>query len=254
MKHFLERLASKFTQKAPPLGRPLRPESPFYVIGDIHGRFDLLQEILATISDENTGAKVICAGDYVDRGDQSMEVLDLLFSYTSNASIELHCLMGNHEEMMLSFLEAPEPHGARWLRNGGLQTLASFGIRGISQDTAGEALIDARDIMRRRMGTALESWLRSRPAHWQSGNIAVVHAGADPELAINRQLQRHFIWGHPDFLSTQRSDDVWVVHGHTITPEATFQNGRIAIDTGAYATGRLTAAHIAKGEVRFLST
>ena len=254
MKRFLKWTASIFTAKNEAPSRHLLPETPFYAIGDIHGRYDLLQTLLARIAVENSGGKIVCVGDYVDRGEQSLEVLNLLFSHANKTNSSLHCLIGNHEEMMLSFLESPEIHGPRWLRNGGLQTLASFGIRGVSQSTTGQDLVVARDTMRGLMGGAMETWLRSLPAHWLSGNIAVVHAGVDPELPISLQQLKHLLWGHPKFLNTQRSDDIWVVHGHTIVPEPTFQNGRIAIDTGAYATGRLTAAYIAQDEVRFLTT
>ncbi len=253
MEQLLKRLTSMFLSANKTPDAPLLPEGPFYVIGDIHGRHDLLLTLLAKIADEGDDAEIVCVGDYVDRGEQSMEVLSFLFSEANKAGGKLHCLMGNHEEMMLSFLETPETHGPRWLRNGGLQTLASFGIRGISEGTTGEALVIARDTMRSLMGAPMENWLRSLPAYWQNGNIAVVHAGADPETPISQQLQKHLVWGHPDFLNTPRGDGVWVVHGHTIVSESTLQNGRIAIDTGAYATGRLTAAFIGQEEVRFLT-
>lgn len=254
MKRLVGLLAPQSTLKNEAFRSPLRPENPFYVIGDIHGRYDLLQAILTKIDKENLGGQIVFVGDYVDRGEQSKEVLELLFSYINKANSKVHCLMGNHEEMMLSFLEDPDVYGARWLRNGGLQTLAGFGVRGVYEGTTGDALLRARDTMRHLMGARMETWLRSLPAYWQSGNVAIVHAGADPKLPISQQLQKHLVWGHPDFQNLQRSDGGWVVHGHTIVPEATVQNGRVAIDTGAYATGRLTAAYIARDGVRFLST
>jgi serine/threonine protein phosphatase 1 len=253
MEQLLKRLASMFLFATETPGAPLLPEAPFYVIGDIHGRHDLLLTLLAKIADEGDDAEIVCVGDYVDRGEQSMEVLSVLFPDANKAGGKLHCLMGNHEEMMLLFLETPETHGPRWLRNGGLQTLASFGIRGVSEHTNGKALVDARDAMRDVMGVPMEKWLQSLPFYWQSGNVAVVHAGVNPKQPFDCQQPKHFVWGHPDFLKTARSDDVWVVHGHTIVNEPVIQNGRIAIDTGAYATGKLTAAHVSHEGARFLS-
>ncbi|WP_166418810.1 metallophosphoesterase [Cochlodiniinecator piscidefendens] len=230
------------------------PDESFYAIGDIHGCDRLLAQLLDKILHDSRGLshQIICVGDYVDRGEESAQVLRRLFALHQSEHVNLTCLIGNHEDMMLRFIEDPESHGERWLRYGGLQTLASFGVRGAVG--ANKASMTAlRDALKEAMGAPLIAWMQSMPTQWQSGNVAVVHAGADPQLPLRLQDPYVLKWGHPRFQQETRTDDVWVLHGHTIIdkPEAT--NGRIAIDTGAYATGQLTAAYIDCDTARFLS-
>ncbi len=229
---------------------PPKPEIPFYAVGDIHGRFDLLEKLLANLDPSHP---VVFVGDYIDRGEGSADVLRRLLELSNEPGRTVHCLMGNHEDMLLAFLENPEKSGRAWLRNGGLQTLASFGVGGIAQASSSEGLKEVANALRTAMGGELIDWLRTRPLFWQSGNVAVVHAGADPAVPFEDQLSTNLIWGHPEFRTTPRSDGVWVVHGHTIVDKPSCENGVIPIDTGAYATGRLTAAGIGYGDVEFFT-
>ena len=228
---------------------PLAPDQPFFVIGDVHGRHDLLTALLPKLRAHDPSAQILCVGDYVDRGEESAQVLTHLQAESERRVI---CLIGNHEAMLLDFLDHPERAGERWLRHGGLQTLFSYGVRGVSAGAKGGDLIAARDQLRDAMGPNLIDWLRALPHHWASGNVDVVHAGADPSAPIAQQSRDTLIWGHADFMRHPRRDGRWVVHGHTITDSPTIRQGRIATDTGAYATGRLTAAYIRTGDAEFL--
>ena len=230
---------------------PLRPETPFYVIGDIHGRMDLLERLLDRLDPTHP---LVFVGDYVDRGENSAEVLVYLSELSAEDGRSVCCLKGNHEEMLLEFIEEPEKRGGVWLRNGGLQTLSSFGVAVLAQSTTGQGLTEIARDLRTAMGNGLVDWLQARPVYWRSGNVAVVHAGADPNKPIEDQPHRNLIWGHPEFHNTARRDEVWVVHGHRIVDDATYKNGIISIDTGAYATGRLTAVHISADKCSFIST
>jgi len=229
---------------------PIAPEVPFFAIGDVHGCASKLDRLLNKIDEIDPSIPKVLVGDYVDRGEESAKVLRRAFelSQTSNAI----CLIGNHEEMLLNFLEHPQDNGPRWLRYGGLQTLASFGVGGVSASTTGSDLDEIATALRDAMGHELITWLTNLPTHWVSGNIAVVHAGADPSLPISLQVAKTLRWGHPDFEKTVRDDGVWVVHGHTIVDQPSMTAGRIAIDTGAYASGKLTAAHIHASGVDFI--
>jgi len=229
---------------------PPKAEVPFYAVGDIHGCSDLLERLLANLDPSHP---VVFVGDYIDRGEGSADVLRRLFALSDEPGRSVHCLMGKHEDMLLAFLDNPEKRGRAWLRNGGLQTLASFRVGGLAQASSGNGLKQVSDALHAAMGAELVDWLRALPLFWRSGNVAVVHAGADPAMPIEDQLSTNLIWGHPDFRKTPRTDGVWVVHGHTIVAEASCDNGIIPIDTGAYATGRLTAVGIGYGEVEFFA-
>lgn len=220
---------------------PIAPAAAFYAVGDIHGCFDLFQALLSKLEPE---IPVICVGDYIDRGPHSAQVLRFLCAHP-----EIICLMGNHEMMLLRFLDDPS-RGAPWLRYGGVETLESFDIAVPPQpEDHAEAL---RDQLAQAMGDDLITWIRARPAFWQSGNMVVTHAGADPRGPIETQDPKHLIWGHPDFPRLRRRDGLWIVHGHVIESAPVQQRGHINIDTGAFATGRLTAALITAQGVTFM--
>ncbi len=237
------------------------PEELVYVIGDIHGCVDKLGELLDLIDDDiaqsSGGAgKVVFVGDYIDRGDNSADVLAFVSQATANHPDVILGLMGNHERMMLDFLADPTGSAKRWLRYGGLQTMASYGVgRGLTTDTrsAGDLLDAAGDLME-AMGSDLVDWIGTLPLSWSSGNLWVVHAAADPVVPMEAQQSKTLLWGHDTFLKSDRSDGQWVAFGHQPFENPFAQNGRIGCDTGAVYGGALTAARIdPEGEVRFLS-
>lgn len=234
---------------------PVQPEHPFVAIGDVHGRADLLLEIDRLISERCPNWPVVFLGDYVDRGEDSREVLKLLMSVPADREPPVTCLMGNHERMVLDFLDNPARKAARWLRNGGLQTLASFGLAPPRGEGAGaDAWEDLRDGLADAMGEDMIAWLQARPLTWHSGNVWAVHAAADPDIPMTEQTEFTLLWGHPEFTRRPRTDGQWVVHGHTIVQAPQVHEGRIAVDTGAYATGRLSAALISPDGVTFVQT
>ncbi|QFT48696.1 Serine/threonine-protein phosphatase 2 (plasmid) [Roseivivax sp. THAF40] len=242
----LKSLLARLRAAPKPVFEDPKPEASFAVIGDIHGRLDLLQALLEKLPGD---VPVICVGDYIDRGPASVETLRFLKDRP-----EITCLKGNHEDMLVSFVTSPEEKGPRWIRNGGLQTLADLGIRGLSEMTRGMKLREARNTFVNEVGEELIDWVRELPLIRWSGNIAVLHAGADPAVPIEDNPARTLIWGHPDFMTTPRQDGWWIAHGHTIVDEAVVADGRISLDTGAYATGRLTAAVITPDGIELVST
>ncbi len=221
---------------------PISPDQTVVAIGDIHGRFDLLEKLGQT----DEAVQIICVGDLIDRGEQSADVLRTL-----HGAPDVITLMGNHEQMMLEFIDNPKEKGERWLRNGGLQTLNSFGVSGVSQTSPEDVMERARNELFEAMGEDLIEWVANLPKSWVSGNVAFLHAGADPAVPIDAQDNRTLLWGHRDFRRVPRTDGMWVVHGHTIVDIPTIRNGVVSIDTGAYATGKLTAATVMKGDVSF---
>lgn len=205
----------------------------FTVLGDIHGRDDLLLRGLDRLPPRRP---LICLGDMIDRGPNSAGVLRHLI-----ARPDTLCLMGNHEEMMLAFLDDPEGEGVRWLENGGTQTLQSYGVDPFAPP------VKAREALRGALPSGLLAWLRGLPSLHRSGDLLLTHAGADPDQAPEDQPIRALHWGHRNFGRRTRADRLWVVHGHTIVPTPRVRRRIISIDTGAWMTDRLTMAHFDPG-------
>lgn len=218
---------------------PLCPGDVVSIVGDVHGCAGLLGRLLPRLP-----GQIILVGDLVDRGEDTAAVIDMVM-----ARPEIICLLGNHEAMLLEFLDDPLQSGPRWLRNGGLQTLASFGVGG---DLSEAGLPRLRDTLALAMGDARIDWLRDRPLFWQTGNLAVTHAGADPARPLEEQSGT-LLWGHPDCGQRPRQDGQWIAKGHEIVAEPRVALGVIAVDTGAYAGGPLTAAIVGDGPLRFAS-
>lgn len=231
-------------------------DRPTYAVGDIHGRADLLDTMIEQIGKDAAGhgdphPRVVFLGDYVDRGDQSCQVLERLQGLARETGWETHFLRGNHEVMVQEFLTTPEAAAPRWFRNGGLETLLSYQVGGIGTDAA--ALFDMRNRLVARMGPVVD-WLGQLLPRYSAGSVVFAHAGAEPHIPIEQQSEQTFYWGAPGFLEVPRKDGIWVVHGHYIfeTPQLVPQ--RIGIDTGAFHSGQLTAVRIEDEAVRFLTT
>ncbi len=243
------------TPVAPPrFDAPLAPAERIVVVGDVHGSDRLLISLLNRLGALDPAPdRLIFAGDLIDRGENSASVLSLVYGVQRRLGDKVVVLRGNHEQMMLDFLEAPEPSAARWLRHGGLQTLASFGIGGATETMSPARTHRIRDALAEALGPTLIDWLWETTTLYTTGNIHVVHAAADPAAPLGRQSAHTLTWGHPDFLRRPRSDGQWVVHGHTVVDRVAATDGRIGVDTGAYATGRLSAAVIRPGGMAVIS-
>ncbi len=209
----------------------------------------MLETLVAKIDEQAPNLPLIFLGDYVDRGPDSAGVLSRLKSLDDTPSRQTTCLMGNHDVMMLDFLDHPEQDGPRWLNYGGIQTLESFGIPPMDQSPT-----MMRDQLLSKIDPSLLSWLRQRPLIWQSGNIVASHAGGNPNRPIEPNREHSLLWGHPDIHTKPRRDDLWVVHGHFADDEAYIKNNRICVDTRAHRSGQLTAAIISPESVEFIST
>lgn len=246
---FWTKLYHKMTGHHADFKAALAPREPFVAVGDIHGRLDLLLNLLKKIDDTTSDLPLVFLGDYVDRGPDSAGVLSKLKSLEETSKRQVITLMGNHDVMMLGFIDTPEEEGPRWLKYGGSQTLESFGIV-----CAEQSMTSMRDQLLSKIDPALLIWLRNRSLYWQNGNVITSHAGGNPNLPIDPTRGHSLLWGHPDIHTTQRTDGLWVVHGHFAGDEAYVKDGRICLDTRAYRSGILTAAVISPDGIEFLST
>lgn len=233
----------------------MAPDTAFFAIGDIHGTTQLITKILEKI-DEPRQARcpVVFLGDYVDRGDDTAGTLTQLHDLSQDRTRQFIFLRGNHEQMLLDFLDTPETTGAFWLNSGGRHTLASYGMLAMRSDMEPKKFIQLRDKLRVKLGRDLEAWLRSLPTSWQTGNVFLSHAGTDPRLDLDAQTPETLLWGQGSAPLAARRDGMWTVQGHIIVEEPKILAGRVLVDTGAYATRKLTAARFDTGWVSFFST
>lgn len=241
-----------------PMTRPsLPPGLRIYAVGDLHGCFDLLEWARRAVSDDLARRPVdrsieIYLGDYVDRGPASRDVVRLLAGGAPSVCDERICLKGNHEEVLLQFLDDPGvlPY---WRELGGLETLHSYGVTPpLILD--GEAIRQAHAAFRANLPEAELRFLQGLKLRAGFGSYLFVHAGIDPAVPLDRQRPHELIWIREPFLLSQADFGCIVVHGHTPVYRPERLANRINIDTGAYATGRLTCLVLEGEEQRFLSS
>lgn len=255
MKALLNRLLGR---RAPPAAPPQVPAGTrVYAVGDIHGRADLLDRLHARIAADAATAPVGCRltliylGDYIDRGTESRGVLDRLVAGPP-AGFDRVCLLGNHEQSALEFLDNPGI-GPEWFQYGGAATLMSYGLASPLAATSSR-LAAIRDEFQHRLPASHLAFLRSLPTLFISGDYLFVHAGIDPGKPIESQTATDLLWMREPFLSSTARLSHMVVHGHTVTRQPEVRVNRIGIDTGAFATGRLTALVLEGMDRRFLAT
>lgn len=248
----MRRLIRKLWEAEPEAPRRNRITIPrervanIFAIGDIHGRLDLLldleRRILERARQIGLPALVVCVGDFVDRGPDSRSVIAHLMQKMPAPLFRAN-VCGNHDDAFFRFMEDDEFDPA-WLDLGGDQTLRSYGVdvsRLLAADPDGYALKQAA---RENIPQEHVDFLRNLPISISIGKLLFVHAGIVPGVALAQQSDVNLMWIREPFLSEGPRLDLTVIHGHT--PSAMVQYGinRIGVDTGAYATGKLSAVHI----------
>ena len=227
-----------------------------YVVGDIHGRLDLLDQLLAKIDADLKARPVrksllVFVGDLIDRGPHSAQVIERLRTYR-RPGVRPVFLLGNHEEVLLRILGGDRSLISSWLRFGGIQCLKSYGVDVTMLGSADEVAVRAaiRTAIPKRHVEFLNSFMDT----CRFGDYLFVHAGIRPGIELEQQTQADLRWIRAPFLFDDTDHGFVVVHGHTISTEVEERGNRIGIDTGAYRTGILTALVIDGDERRFLDT
>jgi len=205
-----------------------------FAIGDVHGHLALLLDLLGQIDGLAAGEphRIVCLGDYIDRGPDSAGVVRFLRDLQAERGREaVVCLKGNHEDMLLRARRG-DPIGWAWLDNGGYECLTSFGVD--SAADIAESVVD---------------WIEACPSFFEDDRRYYVHAGLDPDRGRHDQRDEDRLWIRSRFLDRNHDFGRFVVHGHT--PQ---ENGlpdlhpyRVNLDTGAAYGGPLTAAVFAEG-------
>jgi serine/threonine protein phosphatase 1 len=198
-----------------------------YAIPDLHGRCDLLNAAIERILDHSRGvaAKAVTLGDYIDRGPESRQVMERLVNWSSKA-LPLVALKGNHEAMMWECCKNLSETGW-WLKNGGDQTLSSYGQ---SAATLQVSAVPAAHL----------DWIARLPSMHVDEHRIFVHAGVEADIPLNHQSDQILLWKrYPDAFKKGHGRH-HVVHGHDAKPDGPIlTKGRTNLDTLAWKTGRL---------------
>lgn len=221
-----------------------------YAIGDVHGRADLLASLLLQIEVDIALHPVsrpiaVFLGDYIDRGPDSKEVLDLLV--TPGRTPEMVFLKGNHETFLLNFLKVPTLLD-NWQQYGGLETLVSYGLKPPMNPSFTDQARLARDLAS-ATPESHRQFFEALQLSFVCGDFFFVHAGLRPLIPIQQQTEDDLLWIRDDFLLWDKEFEKIVVHGHTPVLEPDVRFNRINIDTGAFATGRLTCMTIEAAKI-----
>ena len=227
-----------------------------YAVGDIHGRLDLLNQILAEIEADHAARPpkrtfLIFLGDLVDRGPDSAGVVERLRTY-QHTGIRMIFLGGNHEEVLLRILDGEQNILPSWLKFGGAECAESYGINPEALKRMPEDA--AVELVRTKVPREHKEFLASFADTFSFGDYLFVHAGIRPGIAIDEQARADLRWIRDPFLSDSKEHGCVVVHGHTIVERVEERTNRIGIDTGAYRSGVLTALAIEDDQRWFIST
>lgn len=226
-----------------------------YAIGDVHGKYDLLSDLLRSIANDlqnwrGRPFQIVFLGDLIDRGDKSRQVLEIA-GKLARASERVRFIKGNHEEVFLRAYEGDHRACEFFYQIGGRETLMSYGLECEPDEDIGAA--------------SLALWMQDHiPCEHVDlidtfqdmiliGDYIFVHAGIRPKTALEKQSGADLRWIREKFLDYNGSHPGMVIHGHSITDDVDERPNRIGIDTGAYRTGKLTAIVLEGQTRRFLT-
>lgn len=211
-----------------------------YVIGDVHGCLDELSCLVASLPLEK-GDTLVFLGDYIDRGPHSKGVVSYLTDLDRQGKQKTVFLRGNHEDMMLSFMGLSGRHGDAFLLNGGMATLASYGVEapaGSPTAADGERLLAALP------PEHVEFFMRLEPWYFVDGFLCV-HAGINPRRTWDEQVGEELIWIRHEFIMNPHPLPRTVLFGHTPMQEVLFDLPyKIGLDTGLVYGNALSCLEI----------
>jgi serine/threonine protein phosphatase 1 len=242
----------KLFRPEPEMHQPsVPPGERIYAVGDIHGRRELFDALIAAIERDDdcrvhVRTTIILLGDLIDRGEDSAGVVAAARALASRRNVRILC--GNHEEMLLRSLDDLDML-RRFLRFGGRETLLSYPVDQQAWD--GATMKEAQQLLRQAIPASDIAFIRRFEDWVTCGDYLFVHAGIEPGVPLEQQTHHTLRWVRKPFLDYQGDFGHVVVHGHTIVDEAEVLHNRIAIDTGAFMSGRLTALAL-EGEDRWL--
>jgi serine/threonine protein phosphatase 1 len=205
--------------------------SKIFAIGDIHGCFDKLQRLILEIKADPVNDTLVFIGDYIDRADGGRDVVDYILKLKKTFQ-NVICLRGNHESMLLRFLDGVEDD--IYLANGGFATLKAYGI----------SRSDAPKVRKKKIPPDHLKFFKTLLPYYETDQFIFVHAGLIPGRALNEQSLFDMQWIRQTFIDSDDDFGKRVVFGHTHFSEPLVEDNKIGIDTGAVYGGRLTCVEL----------
>lgn len=226
-----------------------------YAIGDIHGRLDLLDSLLELIGQDDLGreaarTRMVFLGDLVDRGPHSKGVIDRLIEMR-DSGVDAVFLLGNHDEIFLKAVSGDIKAARMLTRIGGRETILSYGMS--PEDYQGYDFEELVRLLATLVPRQHVEFLSSFQDYIEIGDYLFVHAGVRPGAPLNEQRATDLRWIRGEFLESKADHGKMIVHGHSISDGVDARSNRIGIDTGAFASGRLTAIALEKQNSWFLT-
>ena len=250
------KLSGRKTSSA--INNPRVPDgSRVYAVGDIHGRRDLIEKIHDLIAADAAGSDVprkvvVYLGDYIDRGEESRQVVDFLLD-NPLPDFENIYLKGNHEDVLIKFLSGTSIDPG-WIYYGGDNTLCSYDVTVSSPFGNQWSLEQMQAHLKHNLPARhLEFYQTLQISHLE-GDYCFVHAGVVPKVPLEKQEEENVLWIRDEFLNSKANHGRIIVHGHTIRSKPEVFPNRIGIDTGAYSSGILTCLVLQKDHQSFLHT
>jgi serine/threonine protein phosphatase 1 len=210
----------------------------------------LIEAIRRDADQVGNDSLTVTLGDYIDRGPNSRGVIERLLANPFPG--RFIALKGNHEALLESFLEKPAV-ATQWRQLGGLETLHSFGVP-VASLMVGRNYDQAAEQLRAALSQEHTTFLASLKTSLFVNQYFLCHAGVRPGVPLGSQREEDLLWIREEFLNSRMDFGKIVVHGHTPVEEPEVLSNRINIDTGAFATGRLTCVVLEGGSHRFIST
>jgi len=242
----------------------LTPRGPVarcaYVIGDVHGCLIELKDLMGKIerhaaniagAPDMKSVDIVFLGDLIDRGPSSNKVLNFLIAYKPEFANVIF-LMGNHEEIFLDVLSGNSKKTLPWLDHGGMACARSYDVENLGQVYSDPDHVTYR--IQRQVPQSHIDFISGFKDYYIFGDYLCVHAGIKPRVPLERQSPRDMRWIRDRFLSYEKPHEYTVIHGHSIVKKPEVHNNRIAIDTGAYGGGALTAVFIREDDVEFIQS
>jgi serine/threonine protein phosphatase 1 len=248
----LQKLRDFFNPPPPPPLPAVPDGTRYYAVGDIHGRLDLFDAMIAAIEGEMAAApgldhRIILLGDLVDRGPDSAGVVARARTWQQTRNVRI--LAGNHEEMFLAAFEKPEAL-RHFLKYGGRETVLSYGMS--PRELFDLPLEDIFARLPQYVSQQERDYIAAFETMIRAGDYVFVHAGIDPSRPLGEQKRSDLLWIRERFLNHEGPLEKVVVHGHTIFDHVMDCGNRIGIDTGAFRSGVLTALVLEGDQRRIL--